>query len=169
MIPEVVDEHDRPVPPGTIGAKLLVTVLFSRTQPLIRYEMSDRVARATDGCDCGLPFELLSTIDGRAEDMIELPKVGGGTISVHPNVFHRVLEPLPLREWQVVQEAGRLHVLLGSPRATISTEDVARAIAHDLDVLGAKPPRIDVEIVDAVTRTALGKAPLVQALRRSST
>ena len=29
---------------GTFGAKVLVTVLFSRTLPLIRYEMSDRVA-----------------------------------------------------------------------------------------------------------------------------
>lgn len=28
-------------------------------------------------------------------------------ISVHPNVFHRVLEPLPARQWQVVQEATR--------------------------------------------------------------
>lgn len=40
VITEVVDEEHRPVPPGTFGAKVLVTVLFSRTQPLIRYGMS---------------------------------------------------------------------------------------------------------------------------------
>ena len=43
VIAEIVDEANRPVAPGDFGAKLLVTVLFSRTQPLIRYEMSDRV------------------------------------------------------------------------------------------------------------------------------
>jgi len=161
VIPEMVDDHDRPVPPGVVGAKLLVTVLFSRTQPLIRYEMSDRVGRSTQPCECGLPFDVLSTIEGRAEDVLDLG------ISVHPNVFHRVLEPLPVREWQVIQEATRLHVLLGAPRAPISLEDVSRAITRELDRVGAKAPRIDVEVVDAVTRTALGKAPLVQALRRS--
>jgi phenylacetate-coenzyme A ligase PaaK-like adenylate-forming protein len=37
VITEVVDEMNRPVPPGSLGAKLLVSVLWSRTQPLIRY------------------------------------------------------------------------------------------------------------------------------------
>ena len=41
VITEVVDADNRPVPPGEYGAKVLVTVLFSRTLPLIRYEMSD--------------------------------------------------------------------------------------------------------------------------------
>ena len=35
VITEVVDERHRPVPAGTFGAKLLVTVLFSRTLSLI--------------------------------------------------------------------------------------------------------------------------------------
>ena len=48
VITEVVDEMNRPVPAGRVGAKLLVTVLFSRTQPLIRYEMSDCVSVSSD-------------------------------------------------------------------------------------------------------------------------
>jgi hypothetical protein len=80
-------------------------------------------------------------------------------------VFHHVLETAPVREWQVVQEADRLHVLLGAPHTAIATGDIAAAIARELQQVGAAPPRIDVDIVDAVTRTALGKAPLVKALR----
>ena len=34
---EVVDEQYRPVPPGVYGDKVLITMLSSRTQPLIRY------------------------------------------------------------------------------------------------------------------------------------
>jgi phenylacetate-CoA ligase len=41
VITEVVDADHQPVPSGEYGAKVLVTVLFSRTVPLIRYEMSD--------------------------------------------------------------------------------------------------------------------------------
>src|SRR5215216_1556548 len=47
VITEVVDENNRPVPQGVYGEKVLVTVLFSRTLPLIRYEMSDSVRPAT--------------------------------------------------------------------------------------------------------------------------
>ncbi|GHP01163.1 hypothetical protein KSF_112100 [Reticulibacter mediterranei] len=45
VIFEVVDSGNRPVPPGVYGDKLLITVLGSRTQPLIRYELSDIVSR----------------------------------------------------------------------------------------------------------------------------
>jgi len=161
VIPEVLDEHDWPVLPGVVGAKLVVTVLFSRTQPLIRYEMSDRVARSAEPCDCGLPFNLLQTIEGREEDVLEIAGV-----SVHPNVFHHVLETAAVREWQVAQEVDRLHVVLVAPHAPIATDQIASAIARELRQVGATPPRIDVDVVDAVTRTALGKAPLVKALRR---
>lgn len=165
VITEVVDERDRPVPPGTVGAKLLVTVLFSRTQPLIRYEMSDRVARSTEHCDCGLPFGLLSEIEGRAEDILQLPSRAGGTISVHPNVFHRVLEPLPVREWQVVQETGGLRVLVVEPRHDLALDDVRRSIESSLRAAGIEPPTIAIERAASVTRTPLGKAPLVRGLR----
>jgi phenylacetate-CoA ligase len=71
VITEVVDENNRPVPPGTFGEKVLVTVLFSRTMPLIRYEMSDSVRpAASPHCLCGRPFALIDGIQGRAEDVL---------------------------------------------------------------------------------------------------
>lgn len=162
VITEIVDEHDRAVPAGTAGAKLLVTVLFSRTQPLIRYEMSDRLVLATDACECGLPFGVVAAIEGRAEDMLSLPALGGGTISIHPNVFHRVLEIVSTREWQVIQDAGGLRILLGHA-GSVSATQIAESVARELLGAGAIAPPIRVELVDAVPRTALGKAPLVVA------
>jgi phenylacetate-CoA ligase len=53
VITEVVDDRNRPVPVGEVGAKVLVTVLFSRTQPLIRYEMSDTISLSESHCECG--------------------------------------------------------------------------------------------------------------------
>ncbi|MFN8373457.1 MAG: phenylacetate--CoA ligase family protein [Anaerolineae bacterium] len=56
VIVENVDEHYQPVPAGVYGAKLLVTVLFNDTQPLIRYELSDSVRLSDEICTCGRPF-----------------------------------------------------------------------------------------------------------------
>jgi len=50
---EVVDEQNRPVPPGRQGDKVLVTNLYSRTQPFIRFEVTDLVTVTDDPCPCG--------------------------------------------------------------------------------------------------------------------
>jgi phenylacetate-coenzyme A ligase PaaK-like adenylate-forming protein len=81
--------------------------------------MSDCVSFSTERCECGLPFGLLSAIEGRAEDSLVFSSQAGGDVVIHPNVFHRLLEPLPLKEYQVVQEADRLRILLGRPAGPI--------------------------------------------------
>ncbi len=47
VIVENVDWNNKPVPPGVFGDKLLVTPLYKRTQPLIRYEIEDSVRFST--------------------------------------------------------------------------------------------------------------------------
>jgi phenylacetate-coenzyme A ligase PaaK-like adenylate-forming protein len=44
-IVELVDDDDRPVPPGATSSGILVTNLFNRGQPLIRYRIDDRVVQ----------------------------------------------------------------------------------------------------------------------------
>lgn len=56
VIAEVVDEQYRPVPSGEYGSKVLITTLFSRTQPLIRYELNDSLRLSAEADWCGLPF-----------------------------------------------------------------------------------------------------------------
>lgn len=113
VIAETVDADNQPVVAGEYGAKLLVTVLFSRTQPLTRYEMSDRVAASRETCADGLPYSLIEGIEGREEEVLTL---AGAT--VHPNVFHPVLEALPVAGWQVIDEGVRLRVFLRGPEPT---------------------------------------------------
>ena len=155
VITEFVDEHDQPVPEGEFGARTLVTVLFSRTQPLIRYELSDRVA-AAPGLPGDLPFALLAGIEGREEDILTL-----GGVAVHPNVFHAALERLPVAGWQVIDEGARLRVLLaGGPSVdTLAVRDNVRAALSGVGVIDVP---VIVDLVDSIPRTALGKAPLVR-------
>jgi putative adenylate-forming enzyme len=161
VILEPVDEHHRPVPPGTAGASVLVTVLFSRTQPLIRYEMSDRLALSSHHCGCGIGFALLDRVEGRAEDIVDLPARGGGTVAVHPNVFHRALELVSAAAWQVVIGSDGVRVLLERPEGA-DLAAIGRAVAAGLARQGVDELDVRAEAVDAIPRTALGKAPLVR-------
>jgi phenylacetate-CoA ligase len=164
VIAENVDEKNRPVPAGEFGAKLLVTVLFSRTQPLIRYEISDRVMRSDDLCDCGKKFALLGGIEGRAEDILKVPARTGGFVQIHPNVFHEILERLSVQAWQVIEEPDAIRVLLARPEDLVDILQISSDIGRALEEKGAVARPVRVERVDEVTKTALGKAPLVRAL-----
>jgi hypothetical protein len=62
------------MPPGVYGDKLLVTSLFNRTQPLIRYELSDSVRLSPVSCPCGRPFALIDDIQGRMEEVLSPAK-----------------------------------------------------------------------------------------------
>ena len=84
VLVEVVDDDHRPVPDGDPGSRLLITNLYNRTQPLIRYELNDLVTVSPDPCPCGRPFPLLKSIEGRSDDVLEMPARDGGTIKVHP-------------------------------------------------------------------------------------
>lgn len=167
VITEVVDEGNQPVPRGEFGAKVLVTVLFSRTQPLIRYEMSDRVALSPERCDCGLPFALIGGIEGRAEDILQLPGRGGDSVRIHPNVFHKLLESLPVQGWQVVQEHDAIRILLQQPGAEIDIDGLSSEVVRALEHQKAIPPPVRVERVEVLTKSATGKLPLIRAFSRS--
>src|SRR5215203_4059528 len=167
LITEVVDEKNRPVPPGVYGEKVLVTVLFSRTMPLIRYEMSDSVRPATSPhCPCGRPFALIDGIQGRAEDVLRFAAASGGQVSVQPIVFHRVMDAVPAGGWQVVQGSEGLTVLLSGVREDFADTILIDSLRRELETQGAIVPPVKVSRVPTIPRTTVGKAPLIKALAR---
>lgn len=60
-----------------------------------------------------------------------------------------------------------LQVLLAQPKTSLRDEQVLTALARALEAAGAISPPIRIEHVEAVVRTALGKAPLIKARRRA--
>ncbi|TFB47293.1 phenylacetate--CoA ligase family protein [Cryobacterium tagatosivorans] len=168
VIVEPVDDAGAPVPAGTVGARILVTVLFSRTLPLIRYELTDRVALAGRGCPCGRSFVRLAAVEGRIEDVLLLPGATG-VVSVHPLLFHGVLDGASLAGWQVNQEADGLRVLVVGLAPSVTAEAVRARVDSALRDAGVTATPITVRVADAVERTPLGKAPLVRALPRTDT
>jgi phenylacetate-coenzyme A ligase PaaK-like adenylate-forming protein len=163
VITEVVDEQNQPVPPGTYGAKVLITALYNRTQPLIRYELHDSVRVFTETCPCGRRFTLLDGIQGRTEDTLTFPARFGGVVALHPLVFHRILDAVPAGSWQIVQGADHLTVLLAGAPADYREEELTKALRAALTAQGVVVPAITVERVAAIPKSASGKAPLIKA------
>lgn len=163
VIPEVVDNDYRPVPPGETGDRLLVTVLFSRTIPLIRYEMTDRIQLATRSCPCPLPFRLVDSIEGRTDDVLILPSMSNGTVAVHPVVFHQVLDLLDAGGWQVRHEDSGLHVLVTKPGPGFDPTATEGAVHAALTKAGARAPTVQASLVESIPAGAAGKRPLIVA------
>ncbi len=142
LIFENVDEHQGSVPLGVDGDHLLVTVLGSRTLPLIRYELSDSVRIGPTPCPCGRPFALLTSIQGRTEDTLHLPGVAEGLVAIYPHLFHGVLDTVPAGGWRVVQEAaGRLRILVSQAAADLDDAGLTATLRRALAAQGAAATR----------------------------
>ena len=163
IIFEVVDERNRPVPLGAEGDKVLITTLFSRTLPLIRYELHDRVRLATTRCPCGRPLALIDGIQGRTEDVLSFPSASGTLITVHPRVYHQLMDTVPASAWQIVQASGRVEVLLSGERNGFDDVGLAETLRQTLAMQGACVPAVIVRWVPAIPPSASGKASLIKS------
>jgi phenylacetate-CoA ligase len=153
-IVEVVDEDNRPVPPGTLGSRLLLTNLVNYAQPLIRYELSDAVQLEPGPDPSGRPFDRIARVDGRSDDVLHLPGVGGRPVPVHPYrlraPFVRLLDVL---QYQVVHRADGLLVRI-VVRDGASRDLHAQVLAEidaALDGAGATVP-VSVDVVEEIER-----------------
>jgi phenylacetate-coenzyme A ligase PaaK-like adenylate-forming protein len=168
-IVEVVDERGRPVPAGQAGHKLLVTNLVMRTQPLLRYEVSDMVAVADEPCPCGRPFRLLRGIEGRNDDILYLPATDGGTAAVHPLALRSALAGVRgLVQYKVVHDHDGLHVravLRAGTAAEPAVGMVTSRLVERLAARGVARPAVDVELRDSLQgeRDTAGKFKLVES------
>ena len=162
---EVADDEGRVLPPGEMGTRLLLTVFERHTQPLIRYEISDRVRLTGEQCPCGRPFRVIESIEGRQEDVLYFDHAAAGLVAVHPNRFHDTLERFAVTAWQVVHDDRVLTVrLLGAHDAALRAA-VEREVRAMLASAGAQTPHIEILAVDQLERGATGKAPLILSRR----
>jgi phenylacetate-CoA ligase len=155
VVVEVVDEHDRPVAPGVPGHKVLLTNLVGRAQPLLRYELTDSVTLAGGPNPLGLPYDRLAAVDGRSDDVLTLPRAGGGTVMVSPFMLRvPFAELLEVRQYQVVHDpAGlRVAVVLREDAPAGTPARIRAALAGELRDAGAVPPPIEVTPVPAIDR-----------------
>ena len=158
---ENVDDDDRPVAPGEVGSKVLMTNLFNRVQPLIRFEISDLVAVEPEPCPCGRSLMRLRSLEGRAEDVLRI-----GDVAVHPLQFGIVTADPAVREFQVVQEGNALRLRVALRNGCEGAEErLGACVRARLAELGVERPEVSVERVEALERSPAGKLQVVVAQR----
>jgi putative adenylate-forming enzyme len=155
VLVEVVDELGRPVEPGVLGYKVLITNLVNHTQPLIRYELSDSVTLAVGPDPTGLPFRRLSSVDGRSDDIVTLPGPNAATVSVHPLHLRSPFTAFPeITQYQVTHDDRGLTVhlvLRPDPPPDLSTR-LRAALTQALIKAGALPPPMTITPVPKIAR-----------------
>lgn len=156
VVLEAVDERYRPVAPGTRSHTVLLTNLANRVQPLIRYDLGDRIVVRPDACECGNPMPAVR-VEGRAGDALSLVGRRGRRIDVLPLAIETALEEeAGIHRFQVVRR-GPSELSLRLPAGPARTRRDAWRRARDalgrwLDhqglanvtiALDAEPPRVD--------------------------
>jgi phenylacetate-CoA ligase len=103
---EPVDARHRPVRPGDTSHTVLLTNLANWVQPIIRYDLGDRVSMSTSPCPCGSPLPTMH-VEGRTDDTLHLRSRGGEWIALPPLALSTVIEDAALiHRFQVVQVAA---------------------------------------------------------------
>jgi phenylacetate-coenzyme A ligase PaaK-like adenylate-forming protein len=144
---ELLDNDGEPVSAGRPG-KVVLTNLYNRCQPLIRYEMQDEAVYAEDTCDCGLPFPLLTNVYGRQEEIVWVENGRGGVDMLHPMVFVEFFVP-SLRRLQVHYDArNKIRLLVVSED---HADSVVPAVTRRMNAILAGKHLQDVVDFEVVT------------------
>jgi phenylacetate-coenzyme A ligase PaaK-like adenylate-forming protein len=148
IITEFVDDKNEPARDADAIDRVLVTSLFGRTLPLIRYELTDVPVPGDKPCSCGAHFPLISGVKGRTDDIF----VYAGGIHIHPLVFRTPLGQNPdIAEYQVLQTRDGAKIsVVASGAVDIAT--LRRQIVEGLAASGLHDAQIEINRVDSLER-----------------
>jgi hypothetical protein len=88
---EAVDARHRPVPPGQLSHTTLLTNLANHVQPLIRFDIGDRIVLPGTGCPCGSALPVVQ-VQGRRDDTLVVRGRSGQPVTLLPLALTTVLE-----------------------------------------------------------------------------
>jgi phenylacetate-coenzyme A ligase PaaK-like adenylate-forming protein len=148
IITEFVDDKNQSTQDPDAIDRVLVTSLFGRTLPLIRYELTDIPVPDNKPCSCGAHFPLVSGVKGRADDIF----VYSGGIHIHPLVFRTPLGQNPnIAEYQVLQTEGgaNIGVVATGP---IDIAALRQEVVADLAKSGLHNAQIEINLVGSLER-----------------
>jgi phenylacetate-CoA ligase len=142
---ELVDDDDRPVPTGTPSSSVLVTNLYNRVQPLIRYRLDDRFVQLENAPSDG---HLRASVEGRTADVLRFDGV-----EVHPLAITTLLARTPaIADYQVRQTLGGVAIEAMCGDGEIDRLAVERDVCARLKELGLPEPEVVLTVVDRLDR-----------------
>jgi phenylacetate-CoA ligase len=155
VIAEVVDEAGQVLSPGKTGS-LVLTPLWLRAMPLIRYNLADRVSLGPK-CPCGRGSHTIKSVVGRVDPLIVLQS-GKLASCVAFDIYVRTFPGVVA--FQALQEEPGKCVLSIVPDKNFKNEALLK-LKSKLE--STFPERFTVEprIVDSISPDSSGKIPAV--------
>jgi phenylacetate-CoA ligase len=145
-------EPDPTLPAGC--GKVIITDMFNRSMPLIRYEIEDIASwSASQQCPCGRKLPLLNDLQGRSTDFLIMPsgrKVSG------PSLTLVIADVAELQHMQIVQDAADHIILRCVPGKGWSTS-VEDTLRRRLGLYVDPGVQTDIEICTELEISASGK------------
>ena len=152
IVVEIIDEEGRAQPPGIAG-EIVVTHLFTRDFPFIRYRTGDIGALGATPCGCGRGLPLLENIQGRSTDFVV---AADGTV-MHGLSLIYILRDLPgVKSFKVVQESQALTRVLLVTDERFAPDAVAQ-IVHGFKQRLGSDVSVVVNLVDSIPAEKSGK------------
>jgi phenylacetate-coenzyme A ligase PaaK-like adenylate-forming protein len=160
VILEAVDAQHRPVPAGRLSHTTLLTNLANHLQPLIRFDIGDRIVLGGEHCPCGSALPVIQ-VQGRCDDMLEVAGRDGAPVTLLPLALSTVLEDeAGVFDFQLRQTgASELQLLLGPgvPDTATAQARCRRLLAEFAAAQGAVRMRITTQSVDRLPLGRSGK------------
>jgi phenylacetate-coenzyme A ligase PaaK-like adenylate-forming protein len=150
----------QPTGPGDGGRQgtLLVTCLYNRAMPLLRYEIGDTGEMLERACSCGRGLPLARPTLGRSVDYITLED---GTLRSPYDLIMAIRMVPGMRQFQIIQHSiSRLEVLV-VPRPEF--DDAGRREIQERLWPVLHGPTAEVRVVDEIAPEPSGKYQLVRS------
>lgn len=165
VIVEPVDHDGNVVAPGQSADKILLTNLYNRTQPLIRYEITDALTLLSEICSCGCAHRRITDIAGRTDTFF----VYEGDVTLHWLGMMTLFVADPdVIEFQIAQTQRGLDVAIATS-GHCDKERIRRGLTELMVKAGIDQPEVVIREVDALERLWSGKLRQFQPLRGSQT
>lgn len=163
---ESVDDAGHPVPDGVMGSSSLLTNLANHVQPIIRYDLGDRITVQTEPCPCGSHLPAID-VHGRCGDLIHLAGQAGDA-RVSGLALSTVLETIEaLSDFQLIQHAPdhlELRTELHGPGTSKTLRQAKTVLENYLHSQGATAVHIDCHSNRPSLRTRNGKVQRIMAM-----
>ena len=145
VVLEGVDLQGRPTPAGEFSDLTLMTNLANHVQPLLRYQLTDRVRFVPGPCGCGGGFPVIE-VQGRSDDVLTLPGLHGGSVTLVPLALETVIEEgAGVTQFQLLRRDGdtlELRLPMTGSEARTAFDRCRRALRAWLVQQGARPQRL---------------------------
>lgn len=152
LLVEIVDDAGQPTAPGEMG-RVVITDLFNRAMPFIRYDIGDMAIASDEVCACGRGLPVIAELVGRYADILRTPEGRFVSASALTTQLHQVPG---LRESQLVQTA-RDRLRVNAVRRDGYTDESEQIFRQRLHRFFGPTMQIDFRYVEQLPRTPSGK------------